>query len=86
MASFTWEKNRPGHGVVAAVLFLACYAVYGTQPKVGATTIAVMSAFLSRRSSSPARATRRDRSRAPDRWSRAEAEGGQPQSPVLVFG
>jgi hypothetical protein len=52
----TGRRNRPGHGVVAAVLFLGCYAVYGTQPKVGATTIAVVSAFLSRRSSAPARA------------------------------
>jgi hypothetical protein len=36
MGSFDWERNWRGNGVVAAVLFFVSYAIYGTQPKVGA--------------------------------------------------
>jgi hypothetical protein len=32
-----WERNWRGNGVIAAVLFIVAYLIYGSQPKVGAS-------------------------------------------------
>jgi hypothetical protein len=32
-----WERNWRGNGVIAAVLFVVSYVIYGSQPKVGAS-------------------------------------------------
>jgi len=32
-----WERNWRGNGVIAAVLFIVSYVIYGSQPKVGAS-------------------------------------------------
>lgn len=40
-----WEKNWRGNGVVAAVLFLAAYIIWGNQPKVGASPEKLLSFY-----------------------------------------
>ena len=42
---FDWERNWRGNGVVAAVLFVVSYAVYGSQPKVGASAEKLVSFY-----------------------------------------
>jgi hypothetical protein len=40
---FDWERNRRGNGVIAAVLFFVSYGIYGSQPKVGASAVDLVS-------------------------------------------
>lgn len=40
-----WERNWRGNGVVAAVLFLISYIIYGSQPKVGASAEKLVSFY-----------------------------------------
>lgn len=40
-----WERNWRGNGVIAAVLFLVSYAIYGSQPKVGASAEKLVSFY-----------------------------------------
>jgi hypothetical protein len=42
---FDWEKNWRGAGIVAAVLFLVSYIIYGSQPKVGASAASLISFY-----------------------------------------
>lgn len=43
--SSSWERNFRGNGLIAAVLFLAGYIVYGIQPKVGVTATKLVSFY-----------------------------------------
>ena len=40
-----WERNWRGNGVIAAVLFLVSYVIYGSQPKVGASADKLVSFY-----------------------------------------
>jgi hypothetical protein len=40
-----WERNWRGNGVIAAVLFVVSYAIYGSQPKVGASADKLVSFY-----------------------------------------
>jgi hypothetical protein len=40
-----WGKNWRGNGVIAAVLFVISYVIYGRQPKVGASAVDIVSFF-----------------------------------------
>jgi hypothetical protein len=40
-----WERNWRGNGVIAAVLFIVSYVVYGGQPKVGASADKLVSFY-----------------------------------------
>jgi hypothetical protein len=40
-----WERNWRGNGVIAAVLFLVSYIIYGSQPKVGASAEKLVSFY-----------------------------------------
>jgi len=40
-----WERNWRGNGVIAAVLFIVSYVIYGSQPKVGASAEKLVSFY-----------------------------------------
>ena len=40
-----WERNWRGNGIIAAVLFLLSYIIYGSQPKVGASAEKLVSFY-----------------------------------------
>jgi len=40
-----WERNWRGNGVIAAVLFIVAYIIYGRQPKVGASVEKLVSFY-----------------------------------------
>jgi hypothetical protein len=40
-----WERNWRGNGIIAAVLFLVSYIIYGSQPKVGASVEKLVSFY-----------------------------------------
>ena len=40
-----WDRNWRGNGVVAAVLFVVSFAIYGSQPKVGASAEKLVSFY-----------------------------------------
>ena len=40
-----WERNFVGNGVIAAVLFIVSFAVYGSQPKVGSSVDELVSFY-----------------------------------------
>ena len=40
-----WERNWRSNGIVAAVLFIIAFALYGMQPKVGATAVKLVSYY-----------------------------------------
>src|SRR4029453_13665191 len=40
-----WEKNWRGNGVIAAVLFVISYVIYGSQPRVGASAEKLLSFY-----------------------------------------
>lgn len=40
-----WERNWRGNGVIAAVLFVISYVIYGSQPRVGASAEKLLSFY-----------------------------------------
>jgi hypothetical protein len=42
---FDWERNWRGSGIFFVVLFAICWVIYGSQPKVGATTDELVSFY-----------------------------------------
>jgi hypothetical protein len=40
-----WERNWRGNGIIAAVLFIVSYIIYGSQPKVGASAETLVSFY-----------------------------------------
>ena len=40
-----WERNWRGNGVIATVLFIISYAIYDSQPKVGASADKLVSFY-----------------------------------------
>jgi hypothetical protein len=42
---FDWERNWRGSGIFFAVLFIVCWLIYGSQPKVGASAAQLVSFY-----------------------------------------
>jgi hypothetical protein len=42
---FNWERNWRGSGIFFAVLFIVCWLIYGSQPKVGASAAQLVSFY-----------------------------------------
>jgi hypothetical protein len=50
-----WERMWRGSGVVSAVLLIIAFVIYGSQPKLGASAVKLVSFFDGDRTSPPAR-------------------------------
>jgi hypothetical protein len=40
-----WERNWRSNGIVAALLFLVSFVVYGSQPKIGSSAVKLVSFY-----------------------------------------